>query len=143
LTHLNRIEKTDINRYMRVCCTLAIFKNSSPQDIRYIINYVFFQNKIYYYVIIILITYNNISQQIVYFLPRYKLLNYVQDTVVYGQDILLNMWFIYVRKLLNSAPGALIKHIKIEILSPIPCIQYLKSIKSYLWDINFIFYFLF
>jgi hypothetical protein len=45
--------------------------------------------------------------------------------------------------MLNSVPGALVKHNKIEIMSQIPCIQYLKNIKSCLLNINFIFYFIF
>jgi sorbitol-specific phosphotransferase system component IIBC len=43
------------------------------------------------------------------------------------------------REMLNSAPGALVKHINKEISSWNLCVQYIKNVKSYLPNINFVF----
>jgi hypothetical protein len=45
--------------------------------------------------------------------------------------------------MLNSAPGALVKHIDKEILSWNSRIQCIESVKSCIYHINFMFYFYF
>jgi hypothetical protein len=47
------------------------------------------------------------------------------------------------RKMLNSAPGAMVKHIKIEVLSRNMYIQHFGNVKSYFPNIKSSFYFLF
>jgi hypothetical protein len=55
-----------------------------------------------------------------------------------GNVIMNNYW-----EMLTSAPVALVEHINKKISSWNLCIQYLKNVKDYLPNINFVFYFLF
>jgi hypothetical protein len=60
-------------------------------------------------------------------------------TMILLLHALFSKILITIRKMLNSTPGALVKHINIEILSSNLCISY----KNCLFNINFIFLFLF